>query len=727
MAEGTIADALERFKESEEATSENRNWHRQDTKFARDADQWPKNVRQQREQESRPVLTINKLPAFIRQVVNEARQNRPAIAVHPVDNDADPDTATVIDGLIKSIERQSNADVAYDTAIDHAVTGGFGFFRIGIDYCHADSFDLECRIERVPNALMVHWDPSSTAFDASDWDFAFVSEFMSEDQFEIQWPKHEATSFMGEDLDGVDPTLSGQIRLVEYWRREQMTRTIVLLSNGRVMREELLTDEVMAGLELAGVTPVREREAEYHKVTRQILSGAEMLQEEDWPGDTIPICPVWGDEVVVDGKRQFRSMIRDAKDAQTMFNFWRSATTELVALAPRAPFIGPTGFVPKGQETSWETANTRSHAYLEYAGQVAPQRQPFAGVPAGALQEALNASDDMKSIIGIYDPSLGARSNETSGRAIMARQREGDTSNFHFIDNLTRGIRYGGQVLVDIIPSVYSARQTIRIIGEGETQKVAKLTQENPSDQPAMSGQERLYNIGVGLYDVTVNAGPSYATQREETREILIEMLRARPDMGVVVGDILMKSMDFPEADKVAKRLATLLPPQIQKMEAEGENLPPEAAAMVASLTQQVEAMQKQIQEMAPEKADMELKQRDQAFKEKQHNDKMMLETQKLNDERAQVMGMRPDGTAPEDRLATLAKAIQSLAQQITMSRQQTAEAVRQVARLVTAPKMIVRDKSGTAVGVASEGGPVRPIIRDDQGRPAGIGSAQIN
>ena len=726
MAESDIIkDALERYGESKEVTSENRRWHREDTRFARDADQWPDRVRKQREQESRPVLTINKMPAFIRQVVNEARQNRPSIAVHPVDNDADPDTATVIDGLIKSIERQSNADVAYDTAIDHAVTGGFGFFRIGIDYCHADSFDLECRIERVPNALMVHWDPSSTAFDASDWDFAFVSEFMSEDQFEAQYPGKAPTSFMDTE-DDKDQTLADQLRLVEYWRREQMTRKIVLLSNGRVMREELLTEEVMAELAMASVEPLREREAEYHKVTRQILSGTDVLSEEDWPGDTIPICPVWGDEVMVDGRRQFRSMIRDARDAQTMFNFWRSATTELVALAPRAPFIGPQGFT-KGNEVQWETANTRSHATLEYAGQIPPQRQSFAGVPAGALQEALNASDDMKSIIGIYDSSLGARSNETSGRAIMARQREGDTSNFHFIDNLTRGIRYAGSVLVDIIPSVYSARQTIRIVGEGETQKVARLTQENPSEEQSMSGQERLYNIGVGLYDVTVNAGPSYATQRQETREILIEMLRARPDLGAVVGDILMKSMDFPEAEKVAKRLSALLPPQIQKMEAEGENLPPEAAAMVASLTQQIEAMQQEMQKAAPEKAEMALKAREQEFKEKQHDDKMALEIQKMNDERAEAMGMSPDGTPPEDRLVLLAHAIQAMSQQIEASNQQTSAAIRQIAQAVTAPKSIVRDETGAAVGVVSEGGPVRPIIRDDQGRAAGVGPAQIN
>ena len=572
-SEPIMQEMMERFAESEDGSSFNREDYENDVRFARLSEQWPEDVAKLRRAENRPCLTINRLPAFIRQVVNDARQNKPAIQVHPVDNGADVKTAEIINGIVRSIERHSNADVAYDTAIDHAVSGGFGFFTIGIDYAHEDTFAMEAKIHRVPNPLMVHWDVSSSLFDASDWDYAFVSEFLNEDEFEGRFPKASKVSFEGSESGDIEQhwLQEDSIRVAQYWLREEKTRKILQLSSGAVIREDTLTDEIKALLAVQGIEITREREAKFHKVTRRLVSGAEVLEEDEWPGSTIPVCPVWGEEIVLNGRRHFRSMVRDAKDPQTMFNYWRTASTELVALAPKAPFIGEEGFVPKGHEAKWQSANTRSHAYLEYTrGMNQPQRQPFAGVPAGAIQEALNASDDMKAIIGIYDSSLGARSNETSGRAILARQREADVSNFHFIDNLSRAIAYAGKVLVEIIPHVYSERETVRILGEDMTESVARLvTSPETAAKPNAEGEveEALYDLSVGKYDVTVKAGPSYATQREETREALIEIMRAVPGAAQFIGDIVMEHMDFQGADKVAARLKMLLPPNIQQAE----------------------------------------------------------------------------------------------------------------------------------------------------------------
>lgn len=604
-AEPIIKEALERFQDSESGTTENRQDLRDDIRFARLGEQWPTSpvdIKKQRESEGRPCLTINKLPASIRQVVNESRQNKPGIKVSPVDNGADINTAEVIGGLIRSIERGSNAEIAYDTAIDNAVSGGFGFFRIGIDYAHDETFNLEARIERIPNPLMVHWDPTSTEFDASDWEYGFISDFITEDQFKKRYPKASMVAFEGDSDDLVNHWIQDeQIRIAEYWLRTEGRRDILMLSNGAIVRADTLPelgrqmfdglgqdakgvsdDELAQGyLLLNGLEETRRRTVTYHEVTRRIMSGVEVLVEDKWPGSTIPICPVWGEEVFVDGRRHFRSMIRDAKDPQTMFNFWRSASTELVALAPRAPWVGPKGFA-KGSVEKWQTANTRSHAFLEYdpAAGSPPQRMPFAGVPAGALQEALNASDDIKAIVGIYDASLGARSNETSGKAINARDRQSDTSNFHFIDNLARAIRYAGRVLVEIIPSVYGQNETIRILGEDHAEKVVKLTQEAGGPQlPGVDGEPELYNLTVGKYDVTVSTGPSFATQREETRETLIQIMREVPGSAAVLGDIVMEQMDFPGADKVAKRLKLFLPPQVQAAEGMPVSMPIPGAA----------------------------------------------------------------------------------------------------------------------------------------------------
>lgn len=580
MPDKILTEALERFRQSQDGSSYNRAAALDDIEFARLSKQWPDDIKAQRQQEGRPCLTVNRLPSFIRQVVNDARQNKPAIAVHPVDGGADYDTAQVIGGLVRSIERASNAGVAYDTAVEHAVTGGFGFFRITVDYCHAETFDMEARIERVPNPFSVHWDVNSTAFDASDWEYAFVSDMLTEADFKRKFPKAKPVSWeSGTGDDSVEEWLDGEkVRVAEYWLRTEKKRKIVLLSDGRVMPAEAMEapQEIAPGLvvsasdalAMAGLSVAREREASYFEVKRRLMSGAEILEETDWHGSMIPIAPVWGEEVIFRGRRYFRSLVRDAIDPQKMFNFWRTASTELVALAPRAPFLVAEGAIPPGEEQKWRSANSRSHAFLTYrpsAGPM-PQRQPFAGVPAGALQEALNASDDMKAVMGIYDASLGARSNETSGRAIMARQRESDNATFHFIDNLSRAIQYAGRCLIEVIPHIYGARQAIQILGNDEAQKVIRLTQEHGVPPSPEDPDGRLYNIGVGKYDVTVKVGPSYATQREEAREALLEMTRMAPQAALVLGDLILKNMDFPQADEAAKRVQMLQQMELQRM-----------------------------------------------------------------------------------------------------------------------------------------------------------------
>jgi hypothetical protein len=627
-----IKVALEQFADSEEGSEENRESYHEDTKFARMAEQWPDAIKKQRVQEARPVLTINKLPTFIRSVVNESRQNKPSIKISPVDNMADEDTAEVISGLVRSIERNSNAEIAYDTAIDNSVTGGFGFFRISIDYSHDESFELEARIDRIPNALMVHWDPSSVEFDSSDWEYAFISDMMKKSEYEKKYPDASLVPFDSSTRD-ISTQLwieDNRIRVSEYFLRESGTRELIEFSiyeeqSGqdtiKVVREKDLPmmarqffqsggmdvenakddDVSRAFIQAVGAQERNRRTVTYNKVIRRIINGSEVLEEEEWPGSTIPICPVWGDEVYLGGKRHLRSMIRDAKDPQVMFNFWRSATTELVALAPKNPWIGPVGFIPKGQEQKWASANTRSHQTLEYDPAYGrPERQSFAQVPTGALQEALSASDDMKSIMGIFDSSIGAESNERSGRAILARERQGDVANFHFIDNLSRAIRGAGRILVEIIPAVYSARESIRILGEDSAGKVIKLTQQGDGDiSNNEQGEERLYNLTVGKYDVDVKTGPSFSTQREETRETLIEIMRQVPDAAAYLGDVLLDHMDFVGADKVSRRLKSLLPEAVRSAEDESKD---GADPEVSGLRQQLQAQSQefaQIKEQA--------------------------------------------------------------------------------------------------------------------------------
>jgi len=618
--EGVLHEAREAFELAQEAEQQNREAFKDDLRFARLGEQWDEQVRKQRELDGRPCLTVNKLPAFIRQVVNDARQNKPSIKVHPADSQADVAVADIYSGLIRNIEYTSDADVAYDTALECAVTGGFGYFKINTRYATDDSFEQDICIERIANPLAVFGDPFSTAADSSDWNSAFIVDFVSKDAFERDY-KGEPVNWNDDPYVGLnDPWLSAEgVLVAEYWVRERIKKTILLLSNGEVIDQK----EYQANLELfqaAGIEPVGQpRETESFKVKQHILSGAEVLKTVEWPGKYIPIVPVYGEEVNYEGKRIWRSLIRDAKDSQRMYNYWRTMATELVALAPKAPFIGKRGtFETDAQK--WETANSMSHAYIEYDTEM-PQRQVFAGVPAGALQEALSTSDEMKAIMGMYDASLGQRSNETSGKAIMARQREGDVSTFHFIDNLTRAIRHAGRILIDLIPHVYSTERIVRVLGpDAQPQTVPVNTQQpvpvmGPDGKPQVDEQGNpmmaVYELALGKYDLVVNAGPSFTSRREEAATQMTELIRAFPPAAGVLGDLVAKNMDWPEHEEVAKRLASLNPANQQQ----GGGIPPQVQQQIQQGQQQIAQLTAENQSM---KADTALKAKELQIKEQE-------------------------------------------------------------------------------------------------------------
>ncbi|HVY34241.1 MAG TPA: portal protein [Caulobacteraceae bacterium] len=580
-----LKEAKDAFELCVAQEADNRAQALDDIRFARLAEQWPSEVRRARELDNRPCLTINRLPAFIRQVVNDARQNRPAIKVHPADDQADPQVAQIYNGLIRNIEYASDADVAYDTALDAAVTSGLGYFRINTRYATDDSFDQDIVIQRVADPFCVYGDPYSTAADSADWNIAFVIDLMPKARFAGQYKGADAVDWDGLGYGALcSPWLDDErVMAAEYWVRHQVRRQILALSNGEmVAADEYARNKAL--FDTSGVSVVgRPREVISHQVRQHVLTGAEVLDTVDWAGRFIPIVPVYGDEVFLEGRRHLRSLVRDAKDPQRMFNYWRTTSTELVALAPRAPFIGPKGAF-KSDADKWASANTESHAYIEYDGQVPPERQAFAGVPAGALQEALNASDDIKSILGLYDASLGAASNENSGRAILARQREGDVSTFHFIDNLSRAIRHAGRIMIDLIPQVYSTPRLLRVLGPGGEASTVAVNQPGQA-LPGAAPLAAVFDLSVGKYDLTVEAGPSFTTRREEAANQMIALIQAFPQAAPVLGDLLAKNLDWPGADEIAERLKILLPPQLQG----GEGGP------TAAVAQQVQALQQQL------------------------------------------------------------------------------------------------------------------------------------
>lgn len=634
-----LSNGRKAFQRCNDYEKENRQTSLDDIKFSRLSQQWPSDIVKQRELEQRPVLTVNRMKAFIRQVVNDARQNKPQIKVHPVDSGADPKTADVINGLIRNIEYTSNSDVAYDTAIEQSVSGGFGYWRIGLDYAYEDTFDMDISIDRVANQFSVYGDPDSMCADSSDWNVCFIVDRMSKEAFKLKYngakniDGEAVTVDIDKDAQPVDwdtdswAALNNTwvnddgVMVAEWWRREEVEEEIVKLSNGHVYcadelfeneetqaeedaenekYEDVGTDDnmkaVRALLAMGELTITDRRKRKVHKVTQVIMTGADVLEVNEWPGRFIPIVPVYGDEIIVEGKRFFRSLIHDAKDSQRMFNYWQSTATEIVALAPRTPWIGRKGTFDS-DASRWATANTQSHAYIEYDGEM-PQRQPLDGGQAvGAISQALAQSDNMKAIMGIYDASLGARSNETSGKAIMARQREGDVSTFHFIDNLSRAIRHTGRILIDLIPRVYTSERVIRIIGEDGTAQTVKVNGKTPEPAIGPDGKpvqdERgevimaMHDLTAGKYDLTVTTGPSFTTRREEAAAQMTELVRAFPQAAPFVADIMARNFDWPGADEIAKRFEAMNP-------AKQQEIPPQ-------IQQQLQEMQAAIQKLSGE------------------------------------------------------------------------------------------------------------------------------
>lgn len=558
----------------------------------KNGDQWPDDIKAARAKKGQPCLTINRLPQFVKQVVGDQRQNRTAIKIQPVESN-DKDAAEIREGIIRQIQNASAAEAAYDTAFESAVSCGIGFFRIAIEYASEDTFDQDITVHRINNPLSVFIDPTFQQSDASDIDFAFVAQWLSRDAFEARYPKKKPSSFSDVDQYSDLANDSDNVMIVEYWRRVKTKRSLLLLSDGSVIEADLFTEERAEAMLEDGVQVVAERVVDSHRVESYTLSADDVLESiTDYPGRNIPIVAVFGEEDNVAGQRILRSLIRFAKDPQRMYNYWRTAATEMVALGKSAPWLVTPEQI-EGFESQWSNANNGSSAFLYYNATAAgrPTRDSGPSVPSAFLTESRETAEEMKSTIGIFNAGLGDQSNETSGRAILARQRESDTATFAFIDNLARAIRFAGKIMIDLIPHVYSNERIIRVLGNDDSERVVKINQEIPG-----SGA-RIYDMTVGKYDVVVSTGPSYATQRTEAANSMMSFVQAVPQAATLVSDLIAKNMDWPGSDEIADRLKTMLPDQLKEPEEGEPQLPPEVAQDLQQMQQAMQQMHAQLQQ----------------------------------------------------------------------------------------------------------------------------------
>jgi len=553
---------------------------------------------------ARPCLTINKLPQHVHQITNDQRQNRPGIKVIPVDDNADVEVAEIFNGMIRHIEYISDADVAYDTACENQVAYGEGYIRILTEYCDDDTFDQDIKIARVRNSFSVYMDPLIQDPCGSDAKWCFITEDLSQDEYHRLFPNASPLSTL-ETLGVGDQNLSqwlntNTIRIAEYFYCDYERKKLNLYPGNVTAFEGTPEDKQ---LKAVYSKPKKSREADIKKIKWCKINGYEILEEQEWAGSCIPVVRVIGNEYEVEGRIYISGLVRNAKDAQRMYNYWTSQEAEMLALAPKAPFIGYGGQF-EGYESQWKTANTNNWPYLEVNPDVTdgqgailplPQRAQPPMASSGLMQAKLGASEDIKSATGQYNASLGQQSNERSGRAILARQREGDVGTYHYQDNLARAVRYVGRQCVELIPKIYDTQRIARIIGlDGET-KMVKIDPTQTEPVRKIQNQEgividKIYNPSVGKYDVVVATGPGYATKRQEALEAMAQLLQGNPQLWTVAGDLFVKNMDWPGAQEMSKRFAKTIDP---KLMGDAEDNPALQAAQ-----QQMQAMAAELDQL---------------------------------------------------------------------------------------------------------------------------------
>lgn len=575
-AEEILKLARERRRSCIQAESKTRAEANDDLKFAA-GEQWPEQIRKFRESDptgAQPCLTVNKTGKFIRQVVNDSRQNSPAIYVFPIGDGADKDTAKVFNGLIRDCEQRTDADIAYDTAIESAARVGEGYWRLITRYVEdqpvitsEDAFKQEIAYQRIRNFSTVHIDPSALCPAGSDARFAFVDGWMSNAEFKNKYGEEAMAGLDARGLGEYAPDwmIDGSILVADYYSVEKdQSRTLAMLKSGAQVILEEMTDEVPEE------NIVAQRKVDVVRCVLRKITGNKVLEKTVWPSRFIPVFRVIGEEFEVDGEVIYQGLVRPQKDSQRMYNYWISSATQKGALETKAPYIGAEGQF-EGHEQKWQQANRVPFAYLEYKpididGTLAPPPQrnvsSFAGM--ADIQMSQIASEDMKDTAGIYNSGLGERSNETSGIAIAQRRLESDTSNFHFIDNLSRAIRQCGRVLVDVLPKYYSKEEVVRIVGEDDEWEMVKI---NGMDKDNEGREKRINDITVGRYDARVNVGPSYATRRLQAADSMMQFATAIPQAGQAIMDLLAKAMDWPGSDMIAERIKKIMPPEFSSDE----------------------------------------------------------------------------------------------------------------------------------------------------------------
>lgn len=563
-ADDKLAEFLERYDKCKSSWKLIHEAYISDLKFA-DGDQWDPKVLATRNQQNLSSLTYNQIPPKIKYIVNNIRQNTPQIKCNPVSNGATKETAKVIDGIIKYIQYKSNAKHSYINGVQNAVTGGIGAWRVNlietIDYDGDGVNEYDIALDRIQDPTTVVIDPSSVKQDFSDAEYMYVTSWISRDEFKERWPDAEEGSVDNKDYNS-SMFKQDQIAILEYWCKNKET-----------------------GL-----------------VEQYIINGNQILQAPDpeapYPGKLIPIVMCVGEESYIDGERKFKGIVRDIKDMQILLNLTKSRTGDYIARASNQPWLVEEEQINKYQQI-WMNSNVNGAAVLPYKATAAgkPERVAAVEPPSGYMQVSAEADQDIRQAIGIRDPLADIPATQ-SGKAVKLQIAQSNIGTFGFVDNLNSAIKYTGDILLDLIPHVYSEAQVREIMGND-----GNITTVQINAPYVENGQTIMHDLQRGKYVCTIDDGPDYQSQREEAADMLMEIVGKNPQFLQIAGDIVFRNLNFDGSSEIADRLRAQIPPNVLAASSAGNG---DAQLQTQILQNNMLAMQQQMQQMQMQNQQMQ-------------------------------------------------------------------------------------------------------------------------
>lgn len=607
----------DRYETMYDADHENRNAGLDDLKFVNVPGwQWEDNMKQERG--TRPCYEFNKTRISCKRIINDMRANRPQGKVRAVEG-GDVETAEINEGLIRNIWNVSDGDTIIDNAAEYQVAAGMAAWRVTTEYSDDTAFEQDIVVKEIQNPFTLYCDPSAKDFlkrDAEDW---LLTEKITFKAFEAKYGKKAEKSDFQDSIEYDDDENwqdEERVRVAEYWYKEPHKKELWQMHFPRddgtveIKTVDSESDEAQAiaqNPEMMALIKNR-REVMTSKIMWCVVSGAEILEgPSEWAGSEFPFVLIYGEHVFVDGRPMWWGLPRFAKDAQRSYNIARTAISETIAQAPKTYFWA-TQEQAKGLTGQWATAHKKNLPFQLYnpdpKSPGPPQRMGGADVPVALIQESQMASDEIKAVTGIFDASMGAQGNESSGRAIYARQQQGEIATFNYQDNMAKGIRRTWEIILGLIPNVYDTERELRVLGSDGAEDYRRINQTVMNYESVPPQEITINDVTKGRFDVTITVGPSFGTLRQEAAETYGNLTQQYPELMGVAGDLIFKSMDLPYADDIAERFKSLLPPPIQQQLQQGKDVPPEVQQMMMQAEQAMQQVQQYgqlVQEAAQE------------------------------------------------------------------------------------------------------------------------------